>query len=177
MNTQEQNLIEELFARLRQAEEHSGPRDAQAEALVLRLTEQQPAAAYYMAQAVLVQEQALKAQQERIEQLERELAERPQSGGFLGGLFGGARPASPPRNLPAAPFGGGDRAGQQPGQTGGFLGGAVQTAMGVAGGVLLGNAVAGLFAEPAQAAEPPVVEPEQPSDEDSLFGFEGEDEF
>ncbi len=38
-------------------------------------------------------------------------------------------------------------------QGGGFLAGAAQTAVGVAGGVLLGNALAGLFGGDAQAAE------------------------
>ena len=42
----------------------------------------------------------------------------------------------------------------QPGRGGGFLAGAAQTAMGVAGGVLLGNAIAGMFGgSEAQAAE------------------------
>jgi hypothetical protein len=37
---------------------------------------------------------------------------------------------------------------------GGFLAGAAQTAMGVAGGLLLGNAIAGMFSgDEAQAAE------------------------
>jgi uncharacterized protein len=43
---------------------------------------------------------------------------------------------------------------QQPGG-GGFLAGAAQTAMGVAGGVLLGNAIAGMLGgHEAKAAEP-----------------------
>jgi hypothetical protein len=53
---------------------------------------------------------------------------------------------------------------QRPG--GGFLAGAAQTAMGVAGGLLLGNAIAGMFqddqaqaAEPAPAEEPPADDP------------------
>ena len=51
---------------------------------------------------------------------------------------------------------------QQPGQGGGFLAGAMQTAMGVAGGVLLGNAIAGLFSSPAEAAESPTPAPAEP---------------
>ena len=34
------------------------------------------------------------------------------------------------------------------------MAGAAQTAMGVAGGVLLGNAIGGMFAGPADASEP-----------------------
>jgi uncharacterized protein len=45
------------------------------------------------------------------------------------------------------------------GAPGGFLAGAAQTAMGVAGGMLLANAVAGMFAGEAQASEAP-AEPE-----------------
>ncbi|NCA71630.1 MAG: DUF2076 family protein, partial [Sphingobacteriia bacterium] len=40
---------------------------------------------------------------------------------------------------------------------GGFMAGAMQTAVGVAGGMLLANAVSGLFSSPAEAAE--VAEP------------------
>lgn len=63
------------------------------------------------------------------------------------------------------------------------MAGALQTAMGVAGGVLLGNAVAGLFAGEAEAAEapaePPAAAPEEPqassSEEEGGFfgGFGG----
>jgi hypothetical protein len=44
-----------------------------------------------MAQAILVQEQALANVQTRVQELERLLAERSAGGGFLSGLFGGAR--------------------------------------------------------------------------------------
>jgi hypothetical protein len=55
---------------------------------------------------------------------------------------------------------------------GGFLAGAAQTAMGVAGGVLLGNAIAGMFGgDEAQAAEPQADDPnaEEASVEDAGF--------
>jgi hypothetical protein len=51
---------------------------------------------------------------------------------------------------------------------GGFLAGAAQTATGVAGGMLLANAVVGMFAGEAQAAEA-VVDPE-PDMGDAGFG-------
>ncbi|TIU14597.1 MAG: DUF2076 domain-containing protein, partial [Mesorhizobium sp.] len=45
---------------------------------------------------------------------------------------------------------------------GGFLAGAAQTAMGVAGGVLLGNAIAGMFGgSEAQATEPAASLPDE----------------
>ena len=55
-------------------------------------------------------------------------------------------------------------------QGGGFLAGAAQTAMGVAGGVLLGNAIAGMFGgDEAQAAQPAE---EAPADEADFGGDE-----
>jgi len=173
MNTGERNMIEGLFDRLRQAESQTGPRDGQAEAMIRDAIARQPAAPYLMAQVILVQEMGLRNLQSRVEELEREVAERPQGGGFLGSLFGGgARPQ------PAA--GAGPRQGrfpahaatmQPPAQGGGFMAGAMQTAVGVAGGMLLANAVAGMFAgEEAQAAEAP-AEPEESGGEDAFGGF------
>jgi uncharacterized protein len=166
MDTSERQVIDELFGKVRQAEQQSGGRDADAEACIRDHVARQPAAPYYMAQAIVVQEQALAGMQARVEDLERQLAERPAGGGFLGGLFGGgasARPAAPPVAplvTPAVTPAGAadprvarhiDPRQQRPG--GGFLAGALQTALGVTGGVLLGNAIAGMFADPAAAAE------------------------
>jgi hypothetical protein len=91
MDQNERNLIDGLFAKLDQAERQSGPRDAEAQRYIVESIARQPAAPYYMAQAVLVQENALKTLNERVQDLERQLAERPASGGggFLSGLFGG----------------------------------------------------------------------------------------
>ena len=203
MNQQEKDMIEGLFQRLQQAESQMGNRDAEAEALINGFMTRQSAAPYLLSQVVLVQEQGLKnlqaqveAMQTQVQELEQQLAERPQGGGgFLGGLFGGgsqpAAPARPPQpagggwgNRPTgAPAMGASPFQQQPGQGGGFLAGAMQTAMGVAGGVLLGNAIAGMFSSPAEAAETPApaaaepeAAPEEPAAEegggffDSFFG-------
>jgi len=174
MNAQERRMIEGLFERLQQAEAQAGPRDPEAEALIRDLVARQPAAAYLLAQAVLVQEEGLRNLQSRVEELERQGAERTQGGGFLGGLFGGGRPqptaALPPQPASASgwtnirfPAQGAPDA-HAPARGGGFMAGAVQTAMGVAGGVLLGNAVAGLFGSEARAAEAPAeaAAPEEP---------------
>ena len=109
MNQQERSLIEGLFQRLQQAEAQAGPRDAEAEALIHDLMARLPAAPYLLAQVVLVQEQGLQQLQSRVEALERDLAERPQGSGFLGGLFGGGRPqpAAPAASRAAAGTGGG----------------------------------------------------------------------
>jgi hypothetical protein len=194
MNEQEKGMIEGLFQRLRQAESQMGKRDAEAEALINGFMTRQSAAPYLLSQVVLVQEQGLKNLQAQVEELERQLAERPQGGGgFLGGLFGGtSQPAAPAQARPAASGGwgnspagaqgltrGGMGAAQQPGaQGGGFMAGALQTAMGVAGGVLLGNAIAGMFSSPAEAAEStapaePEAAPEEPVAEEGGDFFDG----
>jgi hypothetical protein len=191
MNEQDRHMIEGLFQRLQQAEVQAGPRDAEAEALIQNLMARQPAAPYLLAQVVLVQEQALRNLQSRIEELERERAERPQ-GGFLGGLFGGSRPQPAATVTPQPAAGSGwssnrfPAQGAAPMQAGaqgrGFMAGALQTAMGVAGGVLLGNAIAGLFSGDAQAAEAPAeaaAAPEEPETSDTDEGgglFGGDDE-
>nr|WP_314616476.1 DUF2076 domain-containing protein [uncultured Pseudomonas sp.] len=126
MNTEEQTLIDGLFGRIKQAEDPSQPRDAQAQACIEGHLRQQPAAPYYMAQAILVQEAALKRLDEQNKQLENELkqaraqleATRASSGnsggGFLSSIFGaGARnpePApQPQRSVAPAPSSGGWR--------------------------------------------------------------------
>ena len=167
MDQNERRIIDDLFARLTEAERRGAPRDGEALRLIQDHLGRQPAAPYYMAQAIVVQQEALAGAQARIEQLERDLSERPAGGGFLGGLFGGGERTAP---RPPTPSHGGVRqsaAGQgpwsrPPGQRGGFLAGAAQTAMGVAGGVLVANALAGMLApDQAQAAEP--VPPEDPA--------------
>ena len=172
MDQNEKGIIENLFGRLQQAEAQTNKRDAAAEALIRDAVARQPAAPYYMAQVIVVQEQALQNLKNRAEQLERELAERPADGGFLGGLFGagqsnelGANPsvgsARPSARQQAAP--------RRAQGGGGFLAGALQTAVGVTGGVLLGNAISGLFAPEAHAAEPtdePTALDEPPPEED-----------
>lgn len=177
MDTNERQLIDGLFDRLRQVDGQAQPRDGDAEQLIRQRIGAMPAAPYYMAQAILVQEQALAASQQRIEQLEREAAERPAGGGFLGGLFGASprqpapRPAMPQRMplngaRPGGPWGGGG---------GGFMAGAMQTAMGVAGGMLVANAIGSMFAaDPAAAATPPVEAP--PEEIDAGFEDAGMDE-
>ncbi len=162
MDTTEKQVIEELFGKIRHVEAESAPRDADAEAYIKNQIARQPAAPYYMAQTIVIQEQALGAAQARIEELETELASKPAGGGrLLGGLFGGGEPARPragragPRTAAGADPRSVQHADPRQRQGGGFLAGAAQTAMGVAGGVLLANAIGGMFAGgEAEAAEP-----------------------
>ncbi len=150
MDKYDREAIEGLFDKLARVERETPMRDAGAERFIAEAIQRQPGAPYYMAQSVIVQEHALNAAQSRIEELETELADArtsPQGGGFLSGLFGGGsaprRPARGPQPMP------------QGGPPGGFLAGAGQTAMGVAGGMLLANAVAGMYRGEAEAAETP----------------------
>ena len=121
MNSEEQTLIDGLFSRLQQAEKDSAPRDAQAEARIKEHMTSQPAAGYFMAQAILVQEAAIKRLDEQnkqlaqqVEQLQAELqqARNPASassggGGFLSSIFGGGTRDSRPASAPSAPASGG----------------------------------------------------------------------
>lgn len=146
MDTQERQIIEGLFTRLGEVERQSGERDAEAEAFIRSRVADQPNAPYYMAQTIIVQEQALANAQQRIEELERELASRP-AGGFLGSLFGGGARVTRPQHRPAASAAAPTMHPMVPqaGRGGGFLAGAAQTAVSVAGGMLLGNMLASAF--------------------------------
>ena len=174
LRPEDQRAIDDLFDRLRRVEGNSAPRDADAEALIRRRLSENPAAAYYMAQAVIVQEAALREQQARLEQMEAD-AQRGR-GGFLGSIFGDDTPEQQRRQPQRRP-GPWDRP-----DNGGFLAGAAQTALGVTGGMLLGSAIGGLFSTPAFADEQSSAE--QLSDDglddgglDDLGGFDIGGEF
>ncbi len=182
MDNNDRQAIDSLFGKISQVEQQAGPRDAEAEALIKDRIAAQPAAPYFMAQTIVVQEQALNVAQQRIEELEYQLSSRPASGGLLSSLFGGGAPASRPAprpNAAAQPTAGPWN--RQPGamqaqRGGGFLAGAAQTAMGVAGGVLLGNAIAGMFSgTEANAAESAEQQPAQ--DDTAGDDFGGDMEF
>ncbi|MDD2057241.1 DUF2076 domain-containing protein [Pseudomonas sp. GD03860] len=193
MNSEEQTLIDGLFGRLKQADDPAVPRDAQAQARIAEHLQQQPAAPYYMAQAILVQEAALKRLDEQNKQLQAELqqakaqpAAAPNGGGgFLSSLFGSsardpqaaqpqAQPVSsggwrePARSSSPSGFAPqqGFNAAPAPAPRGGassFLGGALQTAAGVAGGVMLAQGISSLFNHHAQPEEVVEVIKEEPA--------------
>ena len=105
MQSEEQRLIEGLFNRLKEAQAQTGQRDIQAEQQINQHIREQPAAPYYMAQAMIIQEAALKRLDQQVKALENQIAQLQQnaqsqqsSGGFLAGLFGGgSRNAPSPR--------------------------------------------------------------------------------
>lgn len=109
MKSDEKTLIDGLFSRLREAEGQSAPRDAEAEAQINQHLVRQPAAPYYMAQVVLIQEAALKRLDQRVKELEAQVAQlqqsRPSSGGFLSGLFGGGARDEPAPSQSGRPAG------------------------------------------------------------------------
>ena len=112
MSPEERQLLASLFDRVRSA--GSTQRDADAESFINQSVRDQPYAPYFLAQAVIMQEQGMKAAADRIQQLEARVHEleqqgadnhqQGQSGGFLGGigsLFGGGQ-----QQRAAAPQGG-----------------------------------------------------------------------
>jgi hypothetical protein len=168
MQSEERELITGLFGRLQPFE--SQPRDGEAEALIKDLAVRQPAAPYLLVQTVLVQEQALKAAQERIAELEARAGAAPAASGFLGsapkigpwGAPAAPRPSVPPTRSPL-------QAAVAPQQGGGgsFLRSAMATAAGVAGGALLFEGIRNLmgsnpgpFGQTASAAQPAPLLPQ-----------------
>ncbi len=170
MTPQEREMITGLFDRMRS---YGTPqKDREAETVINEGVRSTPDAGYMLVQSVLVQEHALQEAGKRIKDLEEQVRtlrnagqERaPESGSFLGGLFGGGRPASQPGpgSVPVI----GSRApapsaydqdqqrpwSQSPPQQqasppagGGFLRSAMATAAGVAGGMLAAGAIRDLM--------------------------------
>src|SRR5947207_2393154 len=120
MTPQERQLMVQLFDRLAALE--NSPRDGDAEAMIREGFRRAPNAAYALAQTVLLQDEALKAANARIQQYEQQGGGAPQPGepprGFLdsmrSSIFGRDEPrGSVPRT--GAPPARQDPWGQQPG--------------------------------------------------------------
>jgi hypothetical protein len=152
MTPQERELVNGLFDRLAQLE--SAPRDPEAEKAIIDGLRRAPNAVYALVQTALVQDEALRRANDRIQELESEAGaaqQAPRPAGFLdsmrealtGGRDGSragsvpsVRPGGPPLGAPAAaPVYAGPQAGY--GGGGSFLGTAASTAAGVIGGSLL----------------------------------------
>ncbi|UMM64544.1 DUF2076 domain-containing protein [Aristophania vespae] len=187
MNSEERDLISRFVARVGAGHSAPGaqggqvalaPIDPEADRFIAENFEKYPEARYRITQLAVVQEAALSQAQNRIRDLEFQLQQarsqlmqnnqQQQSGGFLGGLFGGRKTpqqapnAYPPgwgpqanmAQRPPMPQGGYQNGyapppGYQPGMFqrsgSGFLGSALSTAAGVAGGMMAANALEGLF--------------------------------
>jgi uncharacterized protein len=109
MTPQERQMIDDLFDRLANLE--SAPRDPEAAAAIAQGLRKAPNAVYALVQTVLVQDEALKRANSRIQELEAAGAGEPQpsSGGFLDSMretiFGQSQPRGSVPNVPppAAP--------------------------------------------------------------------------
>jgi hypothetical protein len=172
MTPQERQLIDDLFDRLSKLE--GSPRDRDAESAIMDGLRRAPNATYALVQTVLVQDEALKRANARIQELESAGAEQQQSGGFLDSMrekiFGqgqsqeqprgsvpnaGSRPVwnsgqtLPPGYGQAPGYGqpyGGPQPPPMPGGGGGsFLGTAAAAATGVVGGSLLLSSIRGMM--------------------------------
>ena len=164
MTPQERQVLADLFERIRSAA--AAPRDAEAEAFIAEAVRAQPYAPYLLAQTALVQQHALDAAAQRIQELEAKAVQPAQESGFLGNLgrslFGGGQPAprpgydagayqraaAPPPAAPAAPAyapPAGPWGAPPAASGGGFLASAMTTATGVAGGLLAANAIESLL--------------------------------
>ncbi|WP_342629113.1 DUF2076 domain-containing protein [Nguyenibacter vanlangensis] len=180
MNNEERDLITKFVARVGGAPQggfgsvpattpNLPPIDPQADQYIGQMFQQYPEARYRVTQMAVVQEAALVAAQNRIQQLQWELQQAQQAlqaqqgqqrpaggGGLFGGLFGGgqrtqappppgwgSQQAAPPPPQPVYPQG--MQPGMFPARGSGFLGSALTTAAGVAGGMMVGNALTDLF--------------------------------
>jgi len=109
MTPQERQLIDELFDRLAKLE--SAPRDGEAMSAIMQGLRNAPNAVYALVQTALVQDEALKRANDRIQELEAgHPGEQNQSGGFLDSMrdaiFGQNQPRGSVPNVRAPGMGG-----------------------------------------------------------------------
>jgi hypothetical protein len=170
MTPQEQELVAELFDRLARLE--NSPSDPEAERLIGGGLRRAPHAVYALVQTALIQDEALKRANARIEELQAQLGggeQVQQQGSFLDGMREAvlgkreSRGSVPTVRTPAtqsspmAPPPYGSQPGYPPqmpigpafGLSGSFLGTAASTAAGVIGGGLLLNSIRSMFGDHA----------------------------
>jgi uncharacterized protein len=164
MTPQEQALADELFDRLAGLE--NGPRDPEAERVIADGLRRAPHAVYALVQTALVQDEALKRANARIEELQFGGPDQAQQqGGFLDSMREAVLGRREPRGSvptlrspatqtsPMAPPPYGPEPGYPPqmptgpafGSGGSFLGTAASTAAGVIGGALLMDGIRSMF--------------------------------
>jgi uncharacterized protein len=173
MTPQERQLVDALFDRLAKLED--APRDPDAERAIADGLRQAPHAVYALVQTTLVQDEALKRANARIQELEGGAQPQEQPRGFLdnmrdtlfgheerrgsvpsvrpggqgsSGVWGPGQgaPPPPPPGYGAPPAGYGYGPGPSPvGAGGSFLGTAAASAAGVIGGAMLLNGIRSMF--------------------------------
>jgi hypothetical protein len=107
MNPQEKELLTTLLDRLKNAPRQE--KDPEADTLIREAMTAQPDLPYYLTQTVLIQDLSLHQAQQRIADLEKQLADaqqaaKPTVGSFLGGLFGSRPPAQASGPAQAGPW-------------------------------------------------------------------------
>src|SRR4029077_9798786 len=164
MTPQEQELVEELFDRLAKLE--NSPRDPAAERVIADGLRRAPQATYALVQTALVQDEALKRANARIEELQAQLGgdeQTQQPGGFLDSMRDAVLGRRDPRSsvptvrsqaqssaTTAPPYQGENAMGGSAfGSGGSFLGTAASTAAGVISGGLLLNSIRSMFGQHA----------------------------
>jgi hypothetical protein len=170
MTPQESQLVDDLFDRLAKLE--TAPRDPEAENLIIDGLRRAPHAVYALVQTTLLQDEALKRANARIEELQAQAggSEPPpqRQGSFLDNMreaLGGAPRGSVPNVRPAGGYQ--SQPGPQPqmgyppqmqpgypgtpgfGSGGSFLGTAASAAAGVIGGSLLLDGIRSMFGHTA----------------------------
>ena len=165
MTPQEQELVEELFDRLAKLE--NSPRDPAAERVIADGLRRAPQATYALVQTALVQDEALKRANARIEELQAQIGteEQQPQGGFLDSMRDAVlgrrdtRGSVPSVHAQAAPSSWTGAPGYQPqpgyppagnypagpGAGGSFLGTAASAAAGTIGGALLLDSIRSMF--------------------------------
>jgi uncharacterized protein len=149
MTPQERQLVDDLFDRLAKLE--GAPRDPEAASSIAQGLRNAPNAVYALVQTVLLQDEALRRANARIEELEASGGQQAQSGGFLDSMretiFGqgqkrGSVPNVRPPEMPARPVWNSGQVMQQASSPGPYAQpyGAPQAPMG--GGSFLGTAAA-----------------------------------
>ena len=106
MTPQERQLVDDLFDRLAKLE--SAPRDPDATAAIAQGLRNAPNAVYALVQTTLVQDEALKRANHRIQELEEALAStqspgQSQSGGFLDSMRDAVFGKEPRSSVPNVP--------------------------------------------------------------------------
>ncbi|BAH83312.1 DUF2076 domain-containing protein [Candidatus Ishikawella capsulata] len=168
MNNTEQEMINGLFDRLKNADNKTAPRDEMAEKLIKEHIEKHPEAVYYMVQVILIQEEAIKKLNEQISNLEKDAAaskDKDKGKGFLSKLFGinevfdRQRSSSNSQQIPVGSYGKIQKNTSIPSSTPisssqniSFLNSALRTALGVAGGVMIGDVLKS-FVHPSLSQE------------------------
>ncbi|CAL4320370.1 Putative uncharacterized protein Yba2 [Buchnera aphidicola (Neophyllaphis podocarpi)] len=174
MHNEEISLIKNLFYRLKEAEISSNSRDQNAEKIIKNLLDNQPNSPYYMIQTILIQEEAIKKLNAKINLLENKIISsksKTNNKGFFSNIFGrnnnendtfnnkqyypnnlinteNNTPTLQSSDVSSNSFTRNPRGVSSivgSNNNNSFLGNALQTATGVAGGVVMANMLTSLF--------------------------------